>query len=229
MKVRGARLAMREFGVDTIILDDGMQHLKMKRQRDIVLLDSTCPFGYERILPGGLLREPLSGLKRADQIILTKAENLTKERKQEITEEIRYYNKRADILTCHYVPDSLRSVVTDREVPLDLLQALPVMVVSGIAQPQGFCKLLEANGAKIVGRRLFPDHHRFTRDEIKSVYSDANALGAQAVLMTEKDAVRFPKKALGEDGVPVYYLKVSVDFGASQEDFTHSIESICRG
>ncbi|MBO7543418.1 tetraacyldisaccharide 4'-kinase [bacterium] len=227
-RVRGARYAMREFGVDTIILDDGMQHMRLRRQNDIVLIDANCPFGYGRILPAGLLREPLEGLKRADHIFITKAENLTEEKYQELVDEIRLYNQEADILTCQYEPEKLISVHTEKESPVSLLKDLPIMVVTGIAQPDGFVKILEKQGANVVCKRFFPDHHRFRRYEIEEIYETAKNFGAQAVLVTEKDAVRFSKHAGQEmSPPPVYYLKVALAIKKGEENFVHMVEEIC--
>ena len=227
-RVRGARYAMREFGVDTIILDDGMQHLRMRRQKDIVLVDANCPFGYERILPAGLLREPIEGLERADHIFITKSENLTEEKYEDLVADIRLYNKNADILTCQYEPDKLISVHTDKESPISLLKDLPIMVVTGIAQPEGFVNILEKNGAKINAKRFFADHHRFMRYEIEKIYETAKNFDCQAILVTEKDAVRFSKRAgLELNPPPVYYLKVSLNIKTGKENFVHMVEEIC--
>ena len=227
-RVRGARYAIREFGVDTIILDDGMQHMRLRRQNDIVLIDANCPFGYGRILPAGLLREPLEGLKRAGHIFITKAENLTEEKYQELVDEIRLYNQEADILTCQYEPEKLVSVHTEKESSISLLKDLPIMVVTGIAQPDGFVKILEKQGANIVCKRFFPDHHRFRRYEIEEIYETAKNFGAQAVLVTEKDAVRFSKHAgLEMSPPPVYYLKVALAIKKGEENFVHMVEEIC--
>jgi tetraacyldisaccharide 4'-kinase len=227
-RVRGARYAMREFGVDTIILDDGMQHMRLRRQNDIVLIDANCPFGYGRILPAGLLREPLEGLKRADHIFITKAENLTEEKYRELVDDIRLYNQEAEILTCQYEPEKLVSVHTEKESPVSLLKDLPIMVVTGIAQPDGFVTILEKQGANVVCKRFFPDHHRFRRYEIEEIYETAKNFGAQAVLVTEKDAVRFSKHAgLEMSPPPVYYLKVVLAIKKGEENFVHMVEEIC--
>ena len=227
-RVRGARYAMREFGVDTIILDDGMQHLRLRRQKDVVLIDANCPFGYGRILPAGLLREPIEGLHRADHILITKARDLTEEKKEELKEEIRKYNKRADILVSYYEPSELISVHTESRFPLTLMQDLPIMVVTGIAQPEGFVKILEAQGAKVVCKRFFPDHHRFRRFEIEEIYETAKQFEVKAILVTEKDAVRFSKRAgLEQDPPPVYYLKVALKISEGREHFVHAVEEIC--
>jgi len=227
-RVRGARYAMREFGVDTIILDDGMQHMRLRRQNDIVLIDANCPFGYGRILPAGLLREPLEGLKRADHIFITKAENLTEEKYRELVDDIRLYNQEAEILTCQYEPEKLVSVHTEKESPVSLLKDLPIMVVTGIAQPDGFVTILEKQGANVVCKRFFPDHHRFRRYEIEEIYETAKQFEVKAILITEKDAVRFSKRAGIElDPPPVYYLKVALKISEGREHFVNAVEEIC--
>ncbi|MCX7001714.1 MAG: tetraacyldisaccharide 4'-kinase [bacterium] len=224
-RVRGSRFAINEFGVDTIILDDGMQHLRLQRQIEVVLIDATCPFGFEHILPRGLLRESLSGLRRATHIFITKAKQIDI---TPIVQRIRQYNQTAEVIACFYEPLMLVNVHTGAEMPMTELRAQNVFVVSGIAQPGGFVELVKELGAYVQRVYTFPDHHRFRREEIERIYRRALSWHADAIVMTEKDAVRFPKRVRMESAMcPVYYVKVGIMIKSGEEDFQHCIARIC--
>ncbi|MCX7847003.1 MAG: tetraacyldisaccharide 4'-kinase, partial [bacterium] len=224
-RVRGSRFAIREFGVDTIILDDGMQHLRLQRQLEIVLIDATCPFGYEHLLPRGLLRESLRGLRRATHIFITKARDIDV---GPIIARVRTYNATAEIIACYYEPVTLVNVHTGEAVPLEELQQRNVFVVTGIAEPGGFVSLVKELGATVVQVMTFPDHHRFRRTEIEEIYGSAGQLSADAIVITEKDSVRFPRRAGStRRPCPVYYVKVAIKIKSGEEDFLDCIARIC--
>ena len=113
-------------------------------------------------------------------------------------------------------------------MPLAELRAQNVFIVSGIAQPAGFVELVKDLGAYVQRTYTFPDHHRFQRDEVERIYRRAQSWHADAIVMTEKDAVRFPKR-VGVDGPtpPVYYVKVGIMIKSGEEDFQHCIARIC--
>ena len=224
-RVRGSRYAISHFGVDTIILDDGMQHVRLQRQVDVVLIDATCPFGYEKLLPAGLLREPLSELRRATHIIITKSKGVNIE---PIKEVIRKYNKAAEIMSCYYEPISLINLHTEEEVSIDVLKNSNVFVMTGIAQPDGFSNLLGELGAIVQRVYTYPDHHRFKREEIEHVYRRAKNWHADAIIITEKDSVRFSKQAGSKiRQCPVYYLKIDIKIQSGERSFSDCIMNIC--
>lgn len=224
-RVRGSRFAIREFGVDTIILDDGMQHLRLQRQLEIVLIDATCPFGYDYLLPRGLLRESLKGLRRATHIFITKARDIDV---TPIVSRIRTYNPTAEIIACYYEPQMLVNVHSGEIVPLDEIRDRNVFVVTGIAEPSGFVQLVKELGATVQQVMTFPDHHRFRRAEIEEIYQTAAQMSADAILITEKDSVRFPRRAGANlRSCPVYYVKVTIKIKSGEEDFLDCITRIC--
>ncbi len=224
-RVRGSRFAINNFGVDTILLDDGMQHIKIRRQIEVVLIDATCPFGFEHLLPRGLLREPLKSLKRASHIFITKSKNIDI---LPIVKRIRDYNSDAEIISCYYEPIELIDFHSDEHFPVKDLQDRNVFVMTGIAQPNGFIKILKELGANVQRIYTYPDHHKFTHSEIEHVYKRAKNWDVDAILVTQKDAVRFSKRA-GDSikSCPVLYLKVAIKISSGEEDFTDCISRIC--
>lgn len=221
-RVKSGRYAINKLGCDTLILDDGFQYLSLKHRVEIVLVDKTNPFGNEKVLPRGILREPVKNIKRADFIFITKSDGQGIE---ELRSRLRQLNKRADIIECRHCARYLQNVFTEARKPLDFLNGLKVSVVSGIAVPGGFESELENRGAVIIDKNRFADHHRYGEQEIIDIVNKSKKLKADAILTTEKDAVRFPH--LSRCDVPVYFLRVDIEILSGSEDFHQCISRIC--
>ncbi len=134
-RVKAGLHAIRKFGCDTLVLDDGLQYLRLKERIDVVLIDSESPFANRYLLPRGLLREPPQQLRRAHIIFLTKCDGRDL---GELREELRRYNKHADIVECAHKPLHLEEVFTNEIVPLSFLKDLRVGMLCGIARPESF-------------------------------------------------------------------------------------------
>lgn len=221
-RVKSGRYAINKLGCDTLILDDGFQYLSLKPRVQIVLVDKTNPFGNEHVLPRGILREPVKNIKRADFIFITKSDgNGT----QALKEQLRSLNPKAEIIECRHCPRHLQHVITREHLPLDHLKGKRVTALSGIAAPGGFEASLESFGAEIVKRHRFADHHRYSQQELIDIINDARREKVDAIITTEKDAVRFPN--IRRYDVPVYFLRVDIDILEGAEDFKASIANIC--
>ncbi len=224
-RVKSAVYAVKRWGVDTVILDDGFQYFPMGERLDVVLVDSQAPFGNEYLLPRGTLREPPDHIKRADIIFITKC---TSSGNDVLKARIRRLNNHAEIVECKHEPLYCQHVYTDERFPLDYLKDLPVVAVSGIAAPDSFERFLKTLGAEILHSRQFADHHRYSRDEIRAVNRRASNLRAKAILTTEKDAVRFPVLATDEVKLPVIFLRVEIRIIGGRESFEECVQRICR-
>jgi len=221
-RVKSGRYAINKMGCDTLILDDGFQYLALKHRVEIVLVDRTNPFGNEHVLPRGVLREPIRNIKRAHFIFITKSDGTGME---DLRARLRALNPQAEIIECRHCPRYLQNVFTAERKDLDWLKGLEVFVVSGIAVPGSFESALEAQGARVLDRNRFADHHRYTQQEIIDIINSSRKLNAKAILTTEKDAVRFPK--LDRWDVPVYFLRVDIEILSGAEDFHACISRIC--
>jgi tetraacyldisaccharide 4'-kinase len=221
-RVKAGRYAVARFGCDTLILDDGFQYQKLKHSLEIVLVDSTNPFGNGHMLPRGILREPVKHLSRADFIFLTKCRGDT----AEVKERIRKYNKKADIIECRHAPTLLKNVYTKEELPLDWLKGKTLATLAGIASPQGFEDSLRALGAKVIWCERYPDHHRYDPSEIIYALNRTADLKADALITTEKDAVRFPH--FEKTPVPCYYLRIDIELLNGAENFRDAVNHICN-
>ncbi len=221
-RVKAGKYAIRELGCDTLILDDGFQYLKVGHRLDIALVDSTNPFGFNHLLPRGLLREPMRNIKRAGFIFITKCKEGGA---PELKEQLRRLNPVAEISECRHAAKYLRDVFGDAQYPLEKLRGMKVAAVSAIAVPESFEAALEAFGAEIVYTRRFADHHRFTQQEIINTINWGMKRGAEAILTTEKDAVRFP--SVGRRDIPIIYMRVEIEMLSGAEEFMDWIMRIC--
>jgi tetraacyldisaccharide 4'-kinase len=222
-RVKAGSFAIRKFGCDTLILDDGFQYLPLKGRLNLLLVDKTNPFGNQHLLPRGILREPIKHLSRASYIFLTKSDG---SRDEALLELIRENNPKAEIIECAHKPQYLQSVDTGDRLSLDVLKEAKIGAFSGIASPESFEKMLRDFGAEIRYNQRFLDHHRFTRYEIERLYRKAGKADLDMIVTTEKDAVR-----LFDDikaSVPVYYLRLEIDILSGEEDFESATERICR-
>lgn len=223
-RVKSGLYAIDEFATDTLILDDGFQYLSLKAHINIVLVDSTDPFGNHHVLPRGILREPVKNIRRADYIFLTKSNGGNHLR--HLKAFLRHHNRRAEIIECCHKPLYLENVYLrgERE-PLEMLKGKRVAALSGIACPESFESFLHRLGAELVTAEHFADHHRFTQQEIINFVNQAKKAHAEIIVTTEKDAVRLPR--LDRYDIPLFFLRVEIDIISGQESFDQCISRIC--
>ena len=221
-RVKAGRWAVKRFGCDTLILDDGFQYQRLKHSLEVVLVDKTNPFGNGHMLPRGVLREPAKHIERADVIFLTKSDGNS----AEVINEIREYNSKAEIIECRHAPRLLRDVWSREELPLEWLKGKTLTTLSGIAVPQGFEDSLRKLGAKVIWCERYADHHRYDSSEIIFALNKTADLGADALITTEKDAVRFPR--LETAPVKCLYLRVDIEILKGAENFSAAVNRICH-
>lgn len=221
-RVKAGRYAIQKLGCDTLILDDGFQYLKLRHRVEIVLVDQTNPFDNGYVLPRGLLRETIRHLRRASFIFITKSDPAGAPK---LKARIRRLNAHAEIAECRHTPRHFQDVYTRETRPLHFILHKRLATIAGIASPRGFEESLERLGAEVVLRRRFPDHHRYTQQEIIDAVNAARDKQADLIITTEKDAVRFPK--LDRRDIPVYFLRIEIELLSGAEDFRDVIQRIC--
>jgi tetraacyldisaccharide 4'-kinase len=198
-RAAGAETAAR-LGCDVVILDDGFQHRRLARDLDIVLLDADSPFGNERLLPAGPLREPLVALARADLVLITRSH--PDHKCEDIRRVVRRYNASVPILRADH-----RRIGFFDAAGRQVARPRRALVFCGIGNPGSFRSDVEAEGVEIVGFEPRRDHHRYDSSDLASLRSRASALDA-ALLTTEKDRVRLPSEAGQTTGPPVLTLRI---------------------
>lgn len=221
-RVKAGRYAIEKFGCDTLLLDDGFQYWKLRgRRQDIVLVDCQQPFGNERLLPRGTLREPPSHLARASTIFITKSDGKTAELRRRITE----LNPTAGVIECVHHPLYFEDVFTGQRADLDLIKGRKVASLSGIALPESFEQSLVKLGAELVYSKRFADHHRFSQQEILNAINRSKKRQADMIITTQKDAVRFPK--IDRRDLPFYFMRVEIKIVSGADDFRDCVRKIC--
>ena len=222
-RVKAGLHAIKEFDVDTLLLDDGLQYLRLRHRLDIVLIDKYSPFGNEKLLPRGTLREPPKNLKRASYIFITKCDGSSNE---QLIKRIRKYNRTAEIIECAHEPKYLENIDTNERLPLDHLKNKDIGTISGIAVPESFEDGIKNLGAKIELTRRYTDHHRYRKREVQKFIDQCLNRDLDMIVTTEKDYVRLPEIQAKED-MPVYFLRVEIGILNNEETFEDCINRIC--
>lgn len=191
-RIKTAREADESLKADVILLDDGFQHWRLKRDLDIVTLDINDPFGNGRLIPRGTLREPLSSLKRADIFVLTKVgfEGDSIAKAQGLKARLGVINADAAVFTSSYIPSRLFDVAGPEELKLSFIDNKKIALVCAIGEPESFEDTAKALGADIVLRSFFMDHHKYTENDIKKIIDECKVKEIDVVLTTEKDTPR---------------------------------------
>jgi tetraacyldisaccharide 4'-kinase len=205
-RVAAARWAREALGAEVFVLDDGFQHMRIARDLDIVTLDATAPWGGGHLLPRGRLREPASGLARADCVVITRAE-LAEDLEGLRAEVGRVSGGRAAVFTSRVRTVGLRRLSGGGGDAN--LESVRVGAFCAVGNPGAFFENLRRAGFELCYTRAFRDHHAYTRAEVEAVAREAAGRGAGALLTTAKDAV----KLRGLDfALPCYVVEPKSEF-----------------
>jgi tetraacyldisaccharide 4'-kinase len=215
-RVGAARMAIEEFESELVILDDGFQHRRLARDLDLVLIDALEPFGFEHVFPRGTLREPLSGLARAQVIALSRSDAVSAEDRSAIEKRVRRYAPAATWIEVAHPPRGLANAA-GQHAPVDTIAGRRVAAFCGIGNPSGFRHTLASVGADVAALREFPDHHAYTREDVESLSHWAASLAVEAVICTAKDLVKLRVERLG--GVPLWALAIELEVVRGREEF----------
>ena len=225
-RVAGAA-ALEALGADLILLDDGFQHRRLARDLDLVLIDTTRPWGLppaapgapplEALLPQGLLREPVSSVKRADAVVLTRCDQSSEATLAEIEREVRRHAP--DVPIAHAVHRPSRVVTPTGTQEPSWLEGRSVTLLSGVGHPGAFEETARALGAEIRRVHVFDDHHTFTVSEVDGLCEEDTEL-----LVTAKDAVKL--RALD---VPCASLEIEMDLIAGEKSLCDLVEAVIKG
>ncbi|MCZ6675286.1 MAG: tetraacyldisaccharide 4'-kinase [Verrucomicrobia bacterium] len=221
-RVNAGSYAIRKYGVDTLILDDGFQYLPLKGRLNLLLVDKTNPFGNGQLLPRGILREPIKHLKRASYVFITKSDGISD---PVLEETIRAHNPSVDIIECAHRPQYLQEVDSGERRPLADLEGKRIGAFSAIADHFSFEGFLRRYGAQVMYTRRFLDHHRFTEEELTHLFEQAEKENLDFMVTTEKDAVRIPKNF--PKTIPLYFLRLEIDILSGDKDFEKAVSRIC--
>jgi tetraacyldisaccharide 4'-kinase len=223
-RVAAAKEALCRNPRQVLILDDAFQHRRLARDLDIVLLDALEPFGYERLLPRGLLREPVESLARAQVAALSRSDAVDAARRAEIESRAKRLAPAALWLELLHRPSGLVSTSGRRQEASSLCGA-PIAAFCGIGNPAGFRHTLAAAGLNLAGLLELPDHCAYGRRTIERLEQWLSGLPqAAAAICTQKDLVKIPRELLA--GRPLFALEIELAIVRGEAEFEALLERV---
>ena len=223
-RVAGAKQAVGG-GADVLVMDDGFQHRRLRRDLDIVLIDARNPFGFGWCPPRGLLREPRSALRDAGAIVITHSDQAAGEDLAELRKRLAGRHGDASIHLAVHRPARIIDQ-HGRELPVEKLAGRKAFAFCGIASPEGFFSLLERLGVRLAGRLALEDHVAYTPEVIDAVRTAAETAEAPLWLTTQKDYVKLTDKTFS---ATVWQLAVEIDVVEGAEELMRRIDAAVHG
>lgn len=226
-RIRGARCAIKDYKVDTVILDDGFQQWKIKKDLEITAIDAGFGFGNCKVLPRGLLREPLSALKRTDIFLFTKVNlNPEIEKTRDLLKKI---NANAKIFTSIHQPIGFYLLGERKQIfELSSLQGKNAVIFSGIGDPLSFENLLLNLGVRIVTKFSFDDHYHYRQEDLEKIFRAAKEKQADTLVTTEKDAARISYLKIDPGQIRILVLRIELKIKENEEEFGNRLLKLYR-
>jgi tetraacyldisaccharide 4'-kinase len=221
-RVAAAQQAQVKYPGHVLLLDDAFQHRRIHRDLDLVLLDALAPFGYEHLLPRGLLREPLEGLGRAQVIVLTRANLVDQAARLHIRTRAMQLAPAAAWVEAIHAPRELANCQGDAE-PAAQLQGKRIAAFCGIGNPIGFRRTLERAGAQIVAWQELPDHASYPATQLQMLERWLQPSNAEMVVCTQKDLVKIPRESLGN--LPLRALVIGMEITCGEQHLAAALEA----
>jgi len=217
-RVVSARIAVEELESQVILMDDGFQHRRLHRDLDILVIDATCPFGFGHLLPRGLLREPISSVRRATAAVLTRADAVDEATRRAIHDAVvRHCPKILWAETFHQPTGLLQW--PNVHTPLDRIADQSVAIVCGIGNPNAFVQTVKAAGATVVQRIELADHDAYDQETIAMIRQRISELGNTIthVVCTHKDLVKIQTDTIA--GKPLLAIQIEIEFISGKQQY----------
>jgi tetraacyldisaccharide 4'-kinase len=200
---------LRNGPTEWVVLDDGFQHLALARDINILLLPGQRPLASERLLPSGMLREPLEAMKRADIILITHAEHLDNTAREAWISEIRSRSS-VPVYFSEHRPSMLWQYPDKKNLPLTWLKDKRVLAFCGLADPDSFWFSLRQLGADLIKRVAFTDHHHYGEKDLRGLETLSRTIKPDLLVTTEKDAIKFNKWPVTDFPLVVLAIEVEI-------------------
>jgi tetraacyldisaccharide 4'-kinase len=226
-RAEAAAEAVDKFGAKVLIMDDGFQHRRLHRDLDIVTIDGTCPFGYGKLLPAGLLREPVASLRRADAAVLTRCDQISKSELSRIEKKLQLINPDMVIAKSIHNPICAKTM-TGKKITIEQLKDKKIFAFCGIGNPDAFLNTVRNTGANLVGSKIYNDHYHYTDSDIDDIHNQANRLEADLILSTQKDHTQYAIRNTQYE-LPFAYLAVEIKILAGEDKLKQLIEDALAG
>jgi len=216
-------LAIARFAPDLLVLDDGLQFWQLHRDVDLVLLDASRPFDNGWTFPRGLLREPPAHLRRAGIVVLTRTGEAGPERTRRARKEVSRYAAGKPVFEANLRPTGLKALDGSPCPPFEWLCGRRIAALSAVGNPESFEATLTALGADIVRVFRYRDHLAVASSDLERICAEAQASGAEAIITTEKDAVKLHPGAIG---LPILWLSVEMTLCEEQAFYSDLLGSL---
>lgn len=226
-RVAGAAEATAKFTAEILIMDDGFQHRRLARDLDIVTIDATQPFGYEKIFPAGLLREPLSSLKRSHAVVITRCDQVSESDLNKIETMLRSMNPGLIIAkSIHSVTQA--KTKENKDIRIKDYNGKKIFAFCGIGNPNAFFGTIRTF-ADLVGSKIYNDHHRYTESDLADIYEQARIAKADIILTTQKDWTKIRYLAFDKKNMQLAYLIIEIKFLEAEDKLRCLIEDKLEG
>ncbi|NND99642.1 MAG: tetraacyldisaccharide 4'-kinase [Pirellulaceae bacterium] len=229
-RVQAALVAVEELEAQVILMDDGLQHRRLHRDVNLIVIDATCPFGFGYLLPRGLLRESLDSLRRGDLVLLSRCAAVNEDQLREIESLIHQYHPQLPIVRTHHQPNSLLQF-PDQIHPITKLAGQRVAVISAIGNPNAFETTVRDCGATVVDCQHLPDHDSYDPETMHDLRSWIQGLGdsIDQVVCTHKDLVKIRSDRIGGKDLAAILIELNVVSDPSQLDtLIANVSKLCE-
>jgi tetraacyldisaccharide 4'-kinase len=220
-RCNAAKIAHEAHGADAIVVDDGFQHRALGRDLDLVLIDALCPFGFDHLLPRGLLREPVRSLSRADAVVITRCDQVTGAELAGIELRVREHLSERPILRARHRVTALEPLDGggSAEHLTEAIRGQNVAAFAGIGRPEAFERSLRDWGVELIGHHWFRDHHHYRIEDVQQVRDEFPQ--SDWLVTTEKDAVKLAPLDLDNRRIAV--VKVAIDLDENSHTMLRSL------
>lgn len=209
-RVQGAKRLIKDTGINTIVLDDAFQHRWIYRDLDLLIIDQDFFNSNDTLIhnyiPVGIMREGFGSIKRADAVIL----NRKFSDKLKIPENRKQYLTGKQIFTCFYEAVEFVDVIRNIHYTIEEFNGQKGLILSGIANPESFLKVLKQTGVEVNNQMIFRDHKEYTLKEVQQIRRRFYTTNSHSVITTEKDAVKLTKFSREFDDIDIFYLKIKL-------------------
>jgi tetraacyldisaccharide 4'-kinase len=227
-RVAGAIHAAGVLGAKVLIMDDGFQYRRLARNLDIVTIDATLPFGYDKLLPAGLLREPVSALKRTDAVVITRCDQVADIELHRLEEKLRSVNPHMVIAKSIHAPLCAKSH-DNKDIAIQQLEGKKIFAFCGIGNPDAFSNTIQHLGSNLVGLKVYNDHYHYTNSDIADISNQAGHSNADLILTTQKDWSKILQLTKVKEDIPFAYLAIKLKFLAGEDKLIQLIEDALAG
>lgn len=224
-RVKSAHKAIRLYGSQFAVLDDGFQHWEIERDLDIVLIDSRNPFGNNRLFPRGVLREPKNALRRAQIVVFTKI-NKKAAGLDIVKDEIRMINRNVIFLEASHRPSHIYDPRARKDRDLSFVSGKRVVLVSSIGDPAYFEETMKGLGSVVLGHMIFDDHHNFKEKDIELIIKMCGVKTPDFLVTTEKDAVKFARMSFSFGNYTMMTLAIHMDITSGREQLIDRLRGV---